>query len=117
MQTAAQVKKALKQLSDPEKAQFFPTFFKTGKGQYGEGDKFLGVTVPHQRKVARQFRDLKQPHVVKLLDDRFHECRLTALLIMTLQFERAEESRREEIVELFERLPEPRRQMYLKGEV
>ena len=73
--TKAKVVAALKELINPEKAAYYPRFFKTGKGEYGEGDKFLGVTVPNQRKVARRFRDLSEREIVKLLDDSRHECR------------------------------------------
>ena len=99
--TAAAVKRALKAHIDPEKAAFYPKFFKTGKGQYGEGDKFLGVTVPHQRKVAKQFRHLADAEIRKLLDDKLHECRLTALLVMVEQFRRADAPRQEQIVALY----------------
>ena len=68
MTTKAAVKKTLAQLADAEKAAFYPRFFKTGKGGYGEGDRFLGVTVPKQRKVARQFRDLPLREVAEVLD-------------------------------------------------
>ena len=58
---AEQVVAALRACSDPEKAAFLPRFFRTGPGEYGAGDRFLGVTVPLQRRVARSFRDLEQP--------------------------------------------------------
>ena len=53
MSVLAAIKQALEVLSIPEKVEFFPRFFKTGKGEYGEGDQFIGVTVPDQRAVAR----------------------------------------------------------------
>ena len=86
---AVDVKSALKQHINPEKAAFFPRFFKTGKGEYGEGDRFIGVTVPNQRKVARRFRSLPEKELVKLIKDPVHEHRLTGLLILVLQYERA----------------------------
>ena len=86
--TAVDVKTALRKLSDPEKAEFFPRFFKTGPGEYGEGDRFIGVVVPEQRKTARKFRDLPMDEVAKLLHDEYHECRLTALLILTEKYSR-----------------------------
>jgi 3-methyladenine DNA glycosylase AlkD len=76
-------------LVNPEKAAFYPRFFKTGPGQYGEGDKFLGVVVPNQRRVARQFRGLPRAQIDRLLNDPFHECRLTGLFILVSQFERS----------------------------
>lgn len=88
-QTAKQVLMALREFAQPEKAAFFPRFFKSGPGQYGEGDKFLGVTVPNQRKIVKQFRDLHTTEIVKLLDSPWHECRLTAALILVNQFQRS----------------------------
>lgn len=52
--TVSDICNALDALAFPEKAEFFPKFFKTGKGEYGEGDLFIGVTVPDQRKVAKR---------------------------------------------------------------
>ncbi|PIR55492.1 DNA alkylation repair protein [Candidatus Peregrinibacteria bacterium CG10_big_fil_rev_8_21_14_0_10_36_19] len=77
-----QLKKDLQAYANQEKAEFFPRFFKTGKGQYAEGDKFIGVTVPNQRKIAKKYTNLPLPEVEKLLRDPIHECRLTALLIL-----------------------------------
>ena len=96
--SAAQIKRALKEYINPEKAAFFPRFFKAGKGEYAEGDKFLGVTVPNQRKIAKQFRDVPIDVVEKLLDDAYHECRLTALLILVEKFQRAKTQEDRKIV-------------------
>ena len=101
MPTATQVKKRLKQFINPQKAAFFPRFFKTGKGEYGEGDKFLGVTVPHQRIVAKQFKALDIKEVEKLLYDPIHECRLTAILILVMQFEKGNDSERKSIYDFY----------------
>lgn len=87
--TAESVQQALEAEADAEKAAFFPTFFKTGPGEYGEGDRFIGVTVPKQRKIAKSFRGLELAEVKKLLDDDFHECRLTGLLILTEAYQRS----------------------------
>ncbi len=98
--TAAAVRRELKSRINPQKAAFYPRFFQAGPGQYAEGDKFLGVVVPDQRKVAKQFRDLPRNQIDKLLDDPFHECRLTGLLILVNQFERADSAAaRKEIVD------------------
>ena len=99
--TAASVRRELRKFSDPRKAAFFPSFFKTGKGEYGFGDKFLGVVVPDQRRVAKQFRELPLSEVAKLLADRLHECRLTAVFILVLKFQRADESRQAELIDFF----------------
>lgn len=98
-QTAVEVKKALAQLANPQKAVFLPKFFQAVPGGYGEGDKFLGVVVPNQRKVARQFRDLSRDQLDRLIQDPDHECRLTAVFILVDQFKRTRvRNNRKEIV-------------------
>jgi 3-methyladenine DNA glycosylase AlkD len=72
----------------PEKAEFFPRFFKAGPGEYGEGDKFVGVTVPIQRKIAKEHRDMPLEQVAELIADEYHECRLTAIFILTEKYNR-----------------------------
>lgn len=86
---ADHVEAELRTKANPEKAAFFPRFFRTGPGEYGEGDQFIGVVVPAQRKIARQFRELPIDEIKKLLESPFHECRLTGLLILVLQFEKS----------------------------
>ena len=98
---ASQVERALKSLGTPEKAKSSAWFFKTGVGQYGHGDVFAGVTVPEQRKVARQFRDLPLAEIDKLLANKIHECRLTALLILVGQYQKADAAAREQIVRFY----------------
>ncbi|MDX2775879.1 DNA alkylation repair protein [Streptomyces caniscabiei] len=87
----ADLKAELSQKSSPEKAAFFPRFFKTGPGQYGEGDQFLGITVPDCRSVAKQFKTLPLEDIVELLHSRWHEERLVALLILGFQYQKADE--------------------------
>lgn len=87
--TAAAVRNELKRHVRPDKAAFYPRFFKTGPGEHGEGDKFLGVVVPDQRRVAGKFQELPRAAIDKLLSDPFHECRLTGVLILVKQFERS----------------------------
>lgn len=86
---AEDVRKALWEKRDEEKAAFFPSFFKTGPGEYGEGDKFIGVTVPEQRKIAKKFKQLSLDEIRELLNDEHHECRLTGLVILTNQYAKA----------------------------
>ncbi|MEK7072686.1 MAG: DNA alkylation repair protein [Patescibacteria group bacterium] len=86
--TAQQVKKELKALGSPQKAKDSSWFFKTGPGQYGAGDIFFGNTVPEQRKISKEYQDLSSSQIQILLNDPYHECRLTALLILVLQFKR-----------------------------
>lgn len=87
---ANDVRKALRAEADADKAVVLQGFFKTGPGQYAEGDVFLGVTVPAQRRIARAFRALPLDQVCALLRSKIHEERLTALLLMVEAFERAD---------------------------
>ena len=81
----------LQKLGNKEKAAFVAGYFKTGKGQYGEGDIFLGITVPAQRVVAGKHKDLPLGDIEKLLHSKIHEYRLTALMILTRKFAKASE--------------------------
>ncbi|HRH23020.1 MAG TPA: DNA alkylation repair protein [Candidatus Magasanikbacteria bacterium] len=83
------IEKALKRAGNPEKAVFLKRFFKTGKGQYGYGDEFIGVTVPVQRSIARMYIDTPETALSFLLASKIHEYRLTALIILVYQFNRA----------------------------
>jgi len=83
---AAEAKHALSLHSDPIKKAFFPRFFKTKKGEYGEGDQFLGVTVPQIRSIVTKCTGLPLTEVKKLLYDLFHECRLLAVLVLVRQY-------------------------------
>lgn len=80
---------AIKKLGNPEKAKLSQRFFKTGPGQYGEGDLFLGLTVPEQRQVIKAFLDLPLPDLSQALHSKYHEFRLTALLILNHQYAKA----------------------------
>lgn len=99
--TAIKIQEALELLSTPEKREFLPYFFKTGKGQYGEGDKFLGVVVPDTRKVAKANLNLSFTELRTLLKNPFHECRLCALLILVERFKKADETTRKELYEFY----------------
>lgn len=78
----SQVLTQLRDASDPEKKAVLPRFFKTGPGEYGEGDRFLGVAVPSIRKVAKHFKDSTYEVLEALLESEWHECRLCALLVL-----------------------------------
>lgn len=95
------IKKELEKRSNKEKAQILSRFFKTGRGQYGEGDIFLGVTVPEIRKVAKQFKEVAFSKIQELLDDKIHECRLAGLLILVEKYEKAEQDEKEKIFKLY----------------
>ena len=96
-----QLQKELGELSNPEQAKILQGFFKTGKGEYGEGDVFLGVKVPIQRKVVASFRDLSQKDIEKLLNSNIHEYRMTALLILVYQYEKADEREKKVIFDFY----------------
>lgn len=98
---AKEIQEALEFLATPEKRDFLPYFFKTGKGQYGEGDKFLGVVVPDTRKVAKAHLDLSFSELKKLLKNEYHECRLCALLILVERFKKADEAERKELYDFY----------------
>ena len=95
-----QIFESLKDKAIPEKAEFLPKFFKAFPGGYGEGDQFLGVIVPDQRKIAKTyFRDISLDEVSEILQNPFHEVRLTALMMLVYRFEKLKsESGRKEIV-------------------
>lgn len=84
-----QIKAALADKAIPEKAAFFPRFFKSGPGEYGEGDKFLGVKVPEQRKIAKSaFKEISLKEISTLMKDSYHEVRLTGVLILVYKYQK-----------------------------
>ncbi|MFQ5974984.1 MAG: DNA alkylation repair protein [Candidatus Hydrothermarchaeales archaeon] len=96
-----QLKEDLLKLENPEKAKILSRFFKTGKGQYGEGDVFLGIKVPEQRKLAKKYKDLTLKDLQKLLKSKIHEHRLTALIILVNKFKKADEPGKKEIFNFY----------------
>src|SRR5262245_34618467 len=97
------IRRQLKALADPSRAAVVQRFFKTGPGEYGEGDRFLGISVPALRKVASSYRELSLPALAGLLKSRWHEERLLALLIMVGQYSRATPAHRDAIYRLYMR--------------
>ena len=91
MLTLLGLKRELKAKASPKKAKVLKRFFKTGKGEYGQGDVFLGVVVPEIRKTAKKYNTLKLKDAVKLLHSKIHEERLAALLILVEKFQADEE--------------------------
>lgn len=87
--TAAAVRDVLGALADPKRAVSSASFFKTGPGEYGEGDVFIGIAVPDQRKVAKTFRGIDATEIDALLDSEIHEHRLTALFLLRREYEAA----------------------------
>ena len=89
MSSAKSVITDLKSLASAKKAKDLQWFFKTGPGQYAEGDIFLGVMVPQNRKIAKKYADLPLQEIKKLTESDFHEVRFCGLLILVSQFEKA----------------------------
>jgi 3-methyladenine DNA glycosylase AlkD len=101
MPTLTQLKKELKKLANPSQAKILQGFFKTGKGEYGEGDIFLGIKVPIQRNLVKEFKDLKLPDIQKLLNSKIHEERLIALFILIRQNGNADEIGKKQIYNFY----------------
>jgi 3-methyladenine DNA glycosylase AlkD len=99
--TARRVQTRLRSLADPGFAAVSTRFFKTGPGEYGDGDVFIGVRVPAIRKVAKEFKGLHLPEVESLLHSEIHEERLFALVILVLQFEKGNDATRKRIYDLY----------------
>lgn len=97
-----QVKNSLQKLANPKRAKLSAGYFKTGKGEYAEGDKFLGLTVPSQRHVAQKYyKEITLPQLQNLLDSKIHEYRLTAIMMLTLKYEHTNEANRNIFVEFY----------------
>lgn len=92
---------ALDAAGDPDRATNSARFFKTGPGEYGEGDVFVGVSVPDQRKLARQFRGIGRDEVARLLASEVHEHRLSALILAIWEFEHAKGAQRQAWVDTY----------------
>ncbi|OGE76946.1 MAG: DNA alkylation repair protein [Candidatus Doudnabacteria bacterium RIFCSPHIGHO2_01_48_18] len=91
----------IRKLASPNRAQTLRRFFKTGKGQYGEGDKFLGLTVPQCRRIAKKATVVNFVAIAKLLRSKYHEERLIALLILTYRFEKSADRARKRIFDFY----------------
>ncbi|HUJ12652.1 MAG TPA: DNA alkylation repair protein [Thermoanaerobaculia bacterium] len=94
-------RKRLREFADRERAKFSLRFFKTAPGQYGAGDRFLGIRVPDVRRVARELRSLTLDDVRALLASKWHEERLLALVILVQRYARGADSERQTIYEMY----------------
>jgi 3-methyladenine DNA glycosylase AlkD len=97
----SELQNELVELGDPEAAAIVQRYFKTGPGEYGEGDRFRGIKVPVLRTAVKEYSDLELSEVEQLLHSAFHEDRLVSLLIMVRQFERGDEKLRALIYKLY----------------
>jgi hypothetical protein len=99
--TREQLKRDLDSVADPECAKSSASFFKTGKGDYAEGDRFLGIPVPLQRKIALPYCTLSLNDLANLLASGIHEYRFAALEILVTQYETGSEGQGEKIFDFF----------------
>ncbi len=96
------LRKELRQLADPQKAEVLQRYFKTGKGEYAEGDKFLGITMPDQRRLVKKYwKDFSTRAAAVLLKSMYHEERMSALLILIAKFQKANGKEKNEIFDLY----------------
>lgn len=99
--SAEHIMSELNGLENPADAQFLQRFFKTGKGEYGEGDIFIGLRVPTTRQVSKKYKDLPIDELEKLLESPIHEHRLAAVIIMRHQMERANSVLRKSLYDMY----------------
>jgi 3-methyladenine DNA glycosylase AlkD len=96
-----EVQSAVRKLASREKARSLQRFFKTGPGEYGEGDVFLGITVPQIRKLVRKYKDLDSSELTSFLRSAYHEERLFALLGLVQRFQKGSEDEQERIFQIY----------------
>ncbi|HYP29706.1 MAG TPA: DNA alkylation repair protein [Blastocatellia bacterium] len=96
-----EIRARMRELADDERAHVLQRFFKTGPGEYGEGDLFLGITIPELRKLAKQYRSVRLEEVLSLLTSRYHEERVLALLMMIDAYSKGDEAAKERIYRLY----------------
>ncbi len=99
--TARAARARLAALGNPVRAEHSKRFFKTGKGEYGEGDRFRGLSVPHVRQVARACAEVPLGETLRLLKSPYHEDRLVALLILVRRYARGDEAARQRFVDAY----------------
>jgi len=97
----SKIKQELKENSHLDKAKIYQRFFKTGPGQYGEGDKFLGLTMPEQRIIAKKYVDTPLNEIEELIQSPYHEHRMTGLIILTYKYLKADEELKKEIYNIY----------------
>ncbi len=96
------IKNELRNKADKNKAKVLAGFFKTGKGEYGEGDKFLGVTMPDQREIIKKYsQEISLNETLKILRSKWHEERMLALLFLMSKYKEGTETERKKIFSLY----------------
>lgn len=101
MHTAQNIEDAIRAVANPEKVKILSSFFKTEKGEYGEGDLFIGVPVPITRSIVKQYLDTPLEQLEQLLHNPIHELRMAALLCMVEQFKKADDEQRTAIYKTY----------------
>ena len=101
MSTLVQLKKELKNLSDPEYVEILQRFFKTGRGEYGEGDIFLGLKSQQIRDVSKKYYDISLDDLNRLLSEKIHEFRVSALRILVYRYEGGDEKEKKKIYDFY----------------
>jgi 3-methyladenine DNA glycosylase AlkD len=96
-----EIRKRLRDLGDPEKAQLLQKFFKTGPGEYGEGDVFLGIVIPQLRKLSKEYQGITLKEVEQLLKSPIHDERMLSLLILVSKYSRGDHAEKKKIYELY----------------
>lgn len=99
--TANEISNRLQKMGDKDDARFLQGFFKTGPGQYGEGDIFLGIRVPAVRKLAKEYKNLPHEEIPSLLQSPYHEVRLFALISLVNDFAKGYEPKQKKIYDLY----------------
>jgi 3-methyladenine DNA glycosylase AlkD len=97
----SKLKKEIQSLANPQKAKLLQKFFKTGKGEYGEGDIFLGLIVPQQREIVKRYSEIHLSEVQELLNSKYHEYRLIALLILVSRYKKSNKKEKKIIFEFY----------------
>jgi len=96
-----QIKKELKEKTDSKRAEIMQRYFKTGKGEYGEGDVFIGINMPDQRVIAKKYFQLPLAKIQYLLDSEIHEERSLGALILNYKYEKYSEQEKANIVDFY----------------
>ena len=96
-----EIRQAIHKIASPGKAKVCQSFFKTGPGEYGEGDVFIGVTVPQVRKFAARYRDADLALLRSLIQSKIHEERLLAVIILVMRFKKADDKNKKQIFDFY----------------
>ncbi len=96
-----QIIKELESFADSEQAKVYQRFFKTGKGEYGEEDIFLGIKVPVQREIAKKYYELSLPKIQELLKSKIHEHRMTGIIILNQKYKKSKQEDKENIFNFY----------------